>query len=698
MDNNDPLAEKLRRIYDFEIARRILTFVRPYRLLVVLAILSLCISTSANMIMPLVLRRAIDNNFLAQQQRFRIENSALADDIGIDLDKAVQIHNHFYLHNSLLTTANGVNIAILNESSIIEPEEYYVFSATIAREIIDTHPILNQEIVIDGEHAAIKQTYLSKLELEERQLITQNDLNQIIAAALLLLALLLCNTLFIFLQTYAMSYCGQSIMNDLRISLYQHIMCRSLEYINHKPVGKLVSNITSDVETINELFSNIILRLAQNIAIMAGVLVTLFIINVRLGLIATVTLPPIIVITWLFRKWARKSFRRIREHISRINAFLSEHLAGMAVIQMFVRENRTKQRFNRENNTLKLASLGEMYVFATFSPLIDLLRSFSIAAIIFFGAIFRMNGLISLGVLVAFIDLIGQFYQQIQNISDNFVAMQSAMAGSERLFALLDVKDEIIDHGVHNINKRISGKVVFHNVYFSYKNNAPIFNGLSMTINAGEDIAIVGPTGAGKTTVINLLTRLWDVTDGAIYLDGIDIRNIPKKQLRTYIQPIQQDTQLFRATIADNIKLGLNLSYNELVDISKQVYAHHFIDQLPEKYETMIDSEGMGISAGQKQLIAFARIMAHNPNVIIFDEATANIDTETEILIQKGISAVLHGRTSIIIAHRISTIQNADRIIAIAGGKIVEQGTHNQLLEHKRLYYNLYNYQYFKTR
>ncbi|MDR1931712.1 MAG: ABC transporter ATP-binding protein/permease [Spirochaetales bacterium] len=515
----------------------------------------------------------------------------------------------------------------------------------------------------------------------------------VIRGCAIFLALLTGGMIFSFLETYLISLAGQRVMKDLRMALFRHILSRSLAFIGEHPAGRLVTRITSDVETINELFTSVITSLFKDLFIMGGVIITLFILDTRLALITAASLPPVLFCTLIFRVRAREAFRRVRHCVSQANSFFAEHISGIKIIQIFTREASAAAGYERININLMKSNLGEMYVFATFRPIIDFLGSLSLGLIIYFGALQNLSGALSLGTFAAFINLIRKFYQPVMDIAEKYTILQSALVGAERVFQMMDDGRCIPDTGTSLPEKPLRGEVRFLDVRFSYKKGEPVLRGVSFTAAPGETLALVGYTGAGKTTIASLLTRLWDADSGLITLDGKDIRSIRLADLRTAIQPIQQEVTLFSQTIRENITLGLEISEEELIRAAALAQAHDFITALPRGYQTMLQEGAVNLSSGQRQLISFARILAHNPPVLILDEATSNIDTETEKLVQKAMKTVLTGRTSIVIAHRLSTIRSANRILVLSEGKVIEEGSHEELLAKEGAYHTLYRLQ-----
>jgi ATP-binding cassette subfamily B protein len=483
-------------------------------------------------------------------------------------------------------------------------------------------------------------------------------------------------------------------MKDIRLELFKKTGLQSTAFLTRHPVGRIVTRLTGDVETINEFFTSVLVSFLKDFSIMTGSLITLFILSPKLAGIALLTLPPVLVVTFFSRIRARNAFCQQRTASSRVNSFLSERLSGIQLVQLFLGEKKSRREFGGRNTELFKANMSEMYVYATFRPIIDFLSVFTTAAVIAAGAIFVLNLSLSLGVLIAFINLVGRFYAPVMDIAEKYTLLQSAMAGGERVFALLDTDEKIPDMGKKSIEGFVRGHIEFKNVSFSYKEGEEVLKDLNFTVTPGEMAAIVGFTGTGKTTITNVLARLWDIQDGSIKLDGIPIEDIPLAELRRSVLPVLQEVFLFSGTVAENISLGLTLDREQIIEAAKAVHADDFISRLPQGYDTHLSEGASNISSGQRQLLSFARVIAHNPAVVILDEATSSIDTETERLIQLGIQKVLSGRTSIVIAHRLSTIRHADRILVLSGGTLVEEGRHDQLIALNGLYAGLYQLQF----
>ena len=498
-----------------------------------------------------------------------------------------------------------------------------------------------------------------------------------------------------FLQTYIMEWVGQRIMHDLRMNIFSHMQRLPLSFFDQNPVGRLMTRVTTDVQVLNELFSSGVVTIFGDIFTLTGIILVLFIMNWKLSLVTLSVVPLLFYVTLLFRKKVRSSFRLIRKRIARINAFLQENISGMWVVQLFNQEAKKFRQFAQINWQYCQAYLKTIFYYALFFPAVEFIGALTIAMIIWYGGSQVLGATLSLGALVAFIQYAERFFYPIRDLSEKYNILQSAMAASERIFNILDLP---VDESYQQVPRQLpplKGKVEFRNVWFAYQEEEWVLEDISFTVNKGEKVAIVGATGAGKTSIINLLTRFYQKNQGSILIDGVDIEELDAAWLRSQIGLIMQDVFLFSGSVEENLRLGnLELDQARLEELSRYVHLDQFISQFPRGYQTDVRERGSLLSAGQKQLLAFARALARNPQLLILDEATSNIDPQTELLIQEALQKLMNGRTSIIIAHRLSTIQNADKIIVIHKGKIREIGTHEELLAQKQIYYRLYQIQY----
>ncbi len=496
-------------------------------------------------------------------------------------------------------------------------------------------------------------------------------------------------------ETYVLQNTGQKIMYDMRMQVFRHLHTLSPSFFDKNPVGRLITRVITDVDVLNEMFSAGIVSIFGDIFTLLGIMVAIMVLNWQLGLVTMSVLPLIAVTTAVFRIKARDSYRRVRIAIAKINAFLQEHITGMPVVQLYNRERKSFQKFDEINQEHLFANLDGILAYAWFYPAIELLSSIAIALIIWYGGGKVMQGAMKLGALVAFTQYSNRFFQPIADMSEKYNILQSAMASSERLFRLIDTPAAIVNPpDAIQPAKPPQGEIEFRNVWYAYHDDDWVLRDVSFRVNPGESVAIVGHTGAGKTTITSLLTRFYDIQKGEILLDGVSIEKLDLTYLRSSFAVVLQDVFLFSGTIESNIRLGSPISRERVEMAAEDVNLAPFLRTLPLGLDHPVNERGTTLSAGQRQLLAFARALAHDPQILILDEATSSVDTETEIQIRKAINRLMEGRTSIIIAHRLSTIQRCDKIIVMHKGRVREIGAHQQLLAQRGIYYKLYQLQY----
>jgi ATP-binding cassette subfamily B protein len=500
-----------------------------------------------------------------------------------------------------------------------------------------------------------------------------------------------------YTQAIVMQTMGQYIMYDLRKEIFAHLQRLPVSFYDRNPVGRLMTRLTTDVDALNEMFTAGVIAIFGDVAIILYIVVWMFWVNWELALISFTILPLLAALTIWFRLGARSSFREVRVRIARINAFLQEHITGMPVVQMFNREEKELRNFDEINEAHRKANIDTIFYYAVFYPAVEIIGALGIALIIWYGGGQVVREIATIGMLVAFIQLARSFYEPISDISEKYNILQSAMASSERIFKLLDEPVTIKSPEEPVRRGRARGRIEFRGVWFAYKAEDWVLRDVSFTVEPGERVAFVGHTGAGKTTITNLLLRFYDIQRGQILLDGVDIREMDLEQLRANFSIVLQDVFLFSGDIASNIRLGnKEISEEQVAAAAREVHADSFIRRLPKAYSTELRERGAGLSVGQKQLISFARALAFDPRILILDEATSSIDTETEILIRDAVERLMQDRTSLVIAHRLSTIQSVDKIIVMHKGEIREVGTHQQLLAERGLYWRLYQLQFYK--
>ncbi len=499
-----------------------------------------------------------------------------------------------------------------------------------------------------------------------------------------------------FGQNYLLNRAGQLAMHDLRLALFTHIQRLSLVFFDRNPVGRLMTRLTNDVDALNELLTSGGLMILSDAVTIVGISIALLLLNWQLALLTFLVIPPLLVLTHFIRQGMRESFRAVRIKLARVNAMIAENISGIPVIQLFNRERAAAREFDYANRDLLQSHLLGVLFFAMFWPLVGVASAMTTAAIVWYGGSQVLAGVLTVGGVVAFIQYVERFFQPIRDLSEKYNIMQQAMASSERIFLILDERQVVRDAAYPLAVERVRGEIEFKDVWFAYEPGNWVLKGVSFHIDEGEKVAIVGATGAGKTSIISLLSRFYDVQKGQVLVDGVDVRDLPQAELRRQVGVVLQDPFLFTGTVAHNIRLNdTRITDTDVRQAAEYVHADAFISALPDGYQTAVKERGAGLSVGQKQLIAFARAVAFNPAMLlVLDEATSNVDTETEWFIQQALQRLMQGRTSIIIAHRLSTIRQVDRILVLHKGRLVEEGSHAELLARSGLYSRLYELQY----
>ena len=522
----------------------------------------------------------------------------------------------------------------------------------------------------------------------------QDNYSIIVNTAIRYAIVLALGFVFNITQTWILQKTGQKIILTIRKELYAHIQSLSSRYFDLTPVGKLVTRVTNDVEALNEMYSGILVNLFRNIIKIAALAGVMLLLDARLALFSFLLLPIVVVLTAVFRRVARTTYRITRTRLTDINTFLSENISGMRIIQIFGREERKYEEFEDKSNKLYRAFYREMLVFAIFRPLIYILSVLSLMLVLGVGSRDVLQNTISIGTLYIFAQYIQSFFDPIQELAEQFSTLQSSIASAEKIFTILAEKPLVEEAEEPVVLPEIMGKIEFSHVWFAYDGENYVLRDVSFVIEPGQSVAFVGATGAGKSSILNLIGRYYDIQKGAIYIDDVDIRLLSKKQLRSAIGQMQQDVFIFEGTVESNIRLyNEEITEKEVREAAEYVNASHFIEKLPLAYKEPVSERGSTFSAGERQLLSFARTLAHKPSILVMDEATANIDTDTESLIQEALEKLMKGRTTIMVAHRLSTIQHADCIMVMHKGKIREQGTHQELLAQDGIYRKLYELQ-----
>ena len=682
---------QLGKLYDLSLLKKLIPYARPYKKTIFIALSLILLITAFDLSIPYLPKIAIDRYILSFF--YRVNYSEASGNMGDNFNKKyrhlVETEKGFsFISNSNLKKIDRKDLSLYKEKGLIGREKY--------NKIPDE---LRQRVGLENDNGAIKKNGLKayipvkNLEGLSRDTISelkQKDLNGVLLIGVFIIFLIGSSFFLNYWEYYLLEKSGQNMMHDIRMDLFSKIQGLSIQFFDGNPVGKLVTRATNDIENLNEMFKSVLITVFKDIFLLSGIIGVLIYLNWRLAMISFALLPFVFWLTLFFSRQARDVFREIRKHIASINAFLQERLTGIRIIQLFAQEKSQLDLFKDINQKNYQASMSQIKIFAVFMPSMEVFSSIGIGLIIWYGGGKVIEEQLTLGSLVAFIGYMQMFFKPIRDISEKFNIMQSAMASMERIFGLMGQKTVIHQTDTPKKPDKIEGRLQFKNVSFSYRKGFPVLNDISFEIMPGQMVALVGATGSGKTTIVNLLERFYNFEKGNILLDGIDIREWDINELRSSIGLVMQDVFIFAGDIAENISLGdKNMTGEMLKEISKQANSYKFINKLSDGMHHEVKEGGATISAGERQLLALSRALAYRPRLLILDEATSSVDPETERLIQESIFALSKKQTTLIVAHRPSTIQQADRILVMNQGRIAEQGTHDELISMKNIYFKL---------
>ena len=655
--------------------KRLLTYLKPHKWVMTAATILVLFIIVVELYRPIVIGNAIDSYINGYYSPY-IETTA-------DAPGAVSYHGTYLTRDFSKDTSNQNSY----DQIFLYENQYYM-----AENLTSEECSLLQDASSDTLATYVKNgaALLSRDELKE---LRHYDFRGILAAAALYLALLLLGFVLNALDTWMLQKMGQQIIYQMREEVFTHIHSLSLSFFNNTPVGKLVTRVSNDTEAVNELFSSILVKLFKNIVKIIGYAIVMLSIHVKMALVSFALLPIVTLLTFFFRSLSRKAYELTRNRITDLNTFLSEHLSGMKLIQIFAREEEKYQQFEQKSEDLYRANWREVMTFAIFRPSIYLVSVIAMILVIGTGSSAVLSQKLSLGTLFIFITYITSFFDPIQELAEQFGTLQSSLASAGKIFSILDIKPDIVNPA-HPVDVTIRGRIEFRHVWFAYEKEDYILKDISFVIEPGQKVAFVGATGAGKSSILNLIGRYFDIQKGEILIDGVNIKEIDTNILRAAIGQVQQDVFLFTGDIKGNISLDNEaISIDDIKRAAQIVHADSFIEKMPGGYDAPVTERGSTLSAGQRQLLSFARTLAYDPTILVLDEATANIDTETESLITSALERLMDGRTTIMVAHRLSTIQHADKIIVMDHGQIKEAGSHQELLLQNGVYKKLYDLQ-----
>ena len=692
------------KVYDSQMMKKLIKYLKPYKFYVFISFFLLVLITAGELAVPAITKIAVDEHIVSNKDLIEF-NTKIAQEDFQSRYKKVKFKEYAYKDKFyLLFPDHKLSFIAKNEISQLRQQKRLLSKVTLLKNKAKSLELLKYLDVktLSKDFTAVRAQELLRLKKEGiidkgqlRKLQTYN-IHKVRIFGLIIFLIITSQFAFYYVQIFTINYASQHAMYDLRRDVFAHVSRMPLSFFDKNPVGRLVTRVTNDVRTLDEMLSNGLIQLLQEFFVLGGIIIMMLAFNWKLALIVFTVLPVVYLLFHIFIKKTRVIYREVRKKVAKINSALSENISGVKIIQLFNQYKRKKAEFAEINKEYYNQSMSQMRLFAFFRPLINSMRRVAVAILLWFGGGLILDNVITLGVFIAFISYLDRFFEPINRLSEKFNILQAAMAGTERVFDLLEKKPEDFRSKYHRTNaKSFKGEIEFKNVWLAYNNDDYVLKDVSFKINPGEKVAMVGHTGAGKTSIISLIAGLYPFQKGNIIIDGKDQKELSLEDIRRNIGIVQQDVFLFSSTIKDNIALNnKDISDEDIERVAKYVNVDKFIDSLPQKYIEPVMERGSTFSVGQRQLIAFARVLAYNPAIFALDEATSNIDTETEALIQDALKKLMENRTSIIIAHRLSTIQHVDRIIVLHKGRIVEEGNHQELLAKEGLYYDLNRLQY----
>ena len=668
--------------YEGNLTSRLMKYIMRYPKPLIFALTLVLVVIGIELVRPMLIAEAIDTHIEGYNIPYAIVETA---------DKSIEFDGN-YLRKGEISDRYA--------QLVLYDDVYYYFTNLdqgqsdalyqLSNETIEPVFVTDEVLHLNGGYEGVA------LSNDELQLLRSSDFTGIIKIAVIYLILMIVGMVASITQTWTLQKTGQQIIYEIRQELFDHVHALPLRFFDTHPVGRIVTRITNDVESLHEMYANILVRFFRSCVKIVGLATVMLLLDWKLALYSFIMLPIILVLTYYFRTISRKLYRVVRTKISTLNTFLSENISGMRLIQIFAREQKKYQEFEEKSYDLYRGYFKEIMTFATFRPMIYFVSQIALVIVLFNGSKFVIFNTISIGTLYIFINYINSFFEPIQELAEQFSTLQNAFASAEKIFTLLDEKNTIIESSTPYVTNEIKGKIEFRNVWFAYEKEDYVLRDVSFVIEPGKTVAFVGATGAGKSSILNLIGRYYDIQKGQILIDDIDIKEWSIECLRSFIGQVQQDVFIFTGDIKSNIRL-LDTSINDekVSESAKYVNAEYFIKNLPSKYDEPVSERGSTLSAGQRQLLSFARTLAYDPKILVMDEATANIDTETEQLIQEALEKMMTGRTTIMVAHRLSTIQHADNIIVMHKGKVREMGSHQELLAKDGIYKKLYDLQLY---